>query len=115
MHNPTKLYLLKIASLAILVLNSCNHKQSGMQMWGNNDLVDIPDEFLCPITQEMMENPVVAADGHTYERAAIVQWLQGHRTSPLTNERLKHDTLTDNFALKKAIVAFKKKTTSNST
>ena len=76
----------------------------------SNQLVNIPEDFLCPITQEMMENPVMAADGHTYEKAAIVRWLEtGHRTSPLTGERLKHDTLTDNFALKKTINTFKEK------
>ena len=56
----------------------------------------------------MMENPVLAADGHSYEKDAIVMWLKtGHRTSPLTGERLSHDTLTDNFTLKKTISAFK--------
>jgi hypothetical protein len=39
-----------------------------------------PDAFVCPITHEAMEKPVVAADGHSYERAAITQWL-----TPLTN------------------------------
>ncbi|NEJ83202.1 hypothetical protein GR268_42755, partial [Rhizobium leguminosarum] len=31
----------------------------------------IPDECFCPITQEIMEDPVIAQDGHTYERTAI--------------------------------------------
>ena len=42
----------------------------------------------CPITQMPMEDPVVTADGHTYDRAAIERWLQTHDTSPLTNEVL---------------------------
>ena len=33
----------------------------------------------------MMVDPVIAADGHTYERAAIQQWLQTHPTSPVTS------------------------------
>jgi serine/threonine protein kinase len=47
---------------------------------------EAPNEYLCPITGELMEDPVVAADGHTYERAAIEQWFAtGRRTSPKTN------------------------------
>ena len=74
----------------------------------NNQLVEIPEDFLCPITQELMEDPVIAADGHSYERAAITLWLQGHHSSPLTNQRLSHRMITENFTLKKAINAFKK-------
>ena len=47
-----------------------------------------PDEFLCPITQELMDDPVFATDGHTYERSAIERWLLKKRTSPKTNEEL---------------------------
>ncbi len=37
----------------------------------------VPDGFRCPITQDIMVDPVVVADsGHTYERAAITQVLQ---------------------------------------
>ena len=44
-----------------------------------------PTEYFCPITQELMFDPVSTADGHTYERAAIKRWLsKGKRTSPLT-------------------------------
>lgn len=47
---------------------------------------DIPDEFLCPITTEVMEEPVVAMDGHTYEKRAIESWYAQHKTSPVTRE-----------------------------
>ena len=41
----------------------------------NNDyLVNIPEDYLCPITQELMEDPVIAADGHSNERAAITPY-----------------------------------------
>jgi cold shock CspA family protein len=51
---------------------------------------DVPEEFLCPITFEMMTDPVIAADGHTYERRAIEAWFSRARTSPVTNEPLEH-------------------------
>lgn len=38
-----------------------------------------PDAFLCPISHELMTEPVVASDGHTYQRQAIVQWIQVRR------------------------------------
>ena len=47
--------------------------------------VSIPDAFMCPITFALMDDPVLIADGMTYERRAIEQWLQkGNATSPLT-------------------------------
>jgi hypothetical protein len=35
-----------------------------------------PDEYLCPITGEMMSDPVIALDGHSYERSAIEKWFK---------------------------------------
>ena len=62
--------------------------------------------FLCPITQGIMSDPVVATDGHTYERRAIEQWFsQGRLTSPVTNLRLNTTTLVPNHALRGAITA----------
>ena len=46
-----------------------------------------PHHFRCPITCTVMEDPVIALDGYTYERAAISTWLEQNETSPLTGER----------------------------
>lgn len=62
-----------------------------------------PTMFICPITQDVMEDPVFAADGYTYERMAIASWMQGHNTSPMTNLTLEHKYLTPNLALRSAI------------
>ncbi|KAK7252442.1 hypothetical protein RIF29_36377 [Crotalaria pallida] len=65
---------------------------------------DVPTVFLCPILQEVMKNPHVAADGFSYELEAIEQWLHsGHDTSPMTNLRLKHTFLTPNHTLRSLI------------
>lgn len=48
----------------------------------------IRDEFLCPITYELFREPVVACDGHTYEKAAIEKWLTNKDTSPRTGEKM---------------------------
>ena len=46
-------------------------------------------ELLCPITHEIMREPVVAADGYSYEKNAILTWIgNGNTTSPMTNEPL---------------------------
>lgn len=64
---------------------------------------DIPSEFLCPITYDIMTDPVTGSDGHTYQRHAIEQWLQTHNTSPLSNSRLTMSDLKPNYALRSAI------------
>ena len=43
---------------------------------------DPPKDLLCPLTLDLFEDPVVAVDGHTYERAAIEKWFQSKTTSP---------------------------------
>ncbi len=40
--------------------------------------------MICPITMDVMEDPVLTPDGRCYERAAIVAWLAEHPTSPYT-------------------------------
>jgi hypothetical protein len=46
-----------------------------------------------------MRDPVVAADGHTYERSAIARWLGTSDKSPLTGSILPHKNLVPNYML----------------
>ena len=62
-----------------------------------------PIEYLCPILKEPMREPVVAADGQTYEESAISLWLRMHDTSPLTGAALPHKGLTPNLLLRSMI------------
>ena len=57
-------------------------------------------DLTCPITGEILKDPVVATDGHTYERAAIERWLTDHQTSPLTNAPLVSKHLVPNLRLR---------------
>lgn len=60
--------------------------------------------------QEVMENPVVAADGQTYEKACIQQWFdRGHRTSPYSGATLPHTNVTPNYLIKSAISDWQQK------
>ena len=53
----------------------------------------IPDALTCSISLDIMQDPVMACDGHTYERAAIEAWLSANSTSPKTGEVLESTTL----------------------
>lgn len=72
-----------------------------------NSLSDanIPADFRCPITLELMRDPVVVSTGQTYDRESIDLWIQsGHNTCPKTGQVLKHTSLVPNRALKNLIV-----------
>eukprot|EP00934_Nitzschia_sp_Nitz4_P003857 Nitzschia sp. Nitz4//scaffold108_size72880//63859//64533//NITZ4_005829-RA/size72880-processed-gene-0.86-mRNA-1//1//CDS//3329532711//3847//frame0 len=62
---------------------------------------DVPSEFLCPLTLEVMEDPVMDRQGINFERSAIVQWLgSGRTTHPLTREPLSFGKLVPNVQLR---------------
>jgi chemotaxis protein histidine kinase CheA len=61
------------------------------------------EDLECPITRAPFVDPVVAADGHTYERSAIVNWLNTHNSSPVTNAPLQHKTIVPNITIKKIV------------
>jgi hypothetical protein len=66
--------------------------------------VNIPDEFRCPISLELMKDPVIVATGQTYERLCIEKWLaSGHHTCPNTQQRMTNTTLTPNYVLRSLI------------
>ena len=63
-----------------------------------------PKHLLCPIGLHRMAEPVVASDGHTYERAQIAKWFaEGKRTSPMTGTVLPDLTLTPNLVIRSQI------------
>ena len=55
----------------------------------------------------LMDDPVVAADGHTYNRVEIEKWLKEHDTSPLTHEPLESKALFPNMAIRRQINAWR--------
>jgi len=72
---------------------------------------DEQDAFKCPITTERMSDPVIAPDGHSYEREAIERWIATRKlmdelpTSPKTGLVLQNEVLVPNHALRNAIEA----------
>ena len=66
----------------------------------------IPVEYLDPKTFEIMKDPVITADGYTYDRSTIEKWFVNHETSPMTNLPLKNRDLIPNHALRSLIQSF---------
>lgn len=58
-----------------------------------------PSMPCCPISGQPMKEPVVAADGHTYEKKAISKWYRTSNISPLTGKELPHKELVPNYLL----------------
>ena len=64
--------------------------------------LEYPQDLCCPITFLPMVDPVVASDGHSYERDAIETVLQrGNGLSPLTREPLKRSLIANRTLLKR--------------
>uniref|UniRef100_A0A0E0C6R3 RING-type E3 ubiquitin transferase n=1 Tax=Oryza meridionalis TaxID=40149 RepID=A0A0E0C6R3_9ORYZ len=103
--------------LAILALRCCQYDRKerpdlAKEAWGvlqamvnyPDNKCKIPSFFICPMTQEIMKDPHIAADGFTYEGEAIKDWLQrGHKMSPMTYLSFTHYELIPNNALRFAI------------
>ena len=71
-----------------------------------SEAVKVPDNYVCPITAEIMTDPVTTLDGFTYERTAITEWLLTKDTSPLTGATLESKTLVPNLSLRSMIRGF---------
>ncbi|EFJ52638.1 hypothetical protein VOLCADRAFT_102616 [Volvox carteri f. nagariensis] len=68
-----------------------------------DDWPNAPEAFRCPITQSLMREPAQASSGVTYERPAIVQWLDHRRVDPVTHVPLKRHRLAPNLNLRHMI------------
>lgn len=68
------------------------------------DSIVIPDDFRCPISLELMRDPVIVATGQTYERSYIQRWIDcANTTCPKTRQKLQNTTLTPNYVLRSLI------------
>lgn len=78
--------------------NNCSHTNFNVNMSSN-----FKDEFICPITNELMKNPVMTKDGITYEKEAIMDWLKKNSSCPVTRKPLCKEDLFPNYSLKRII------------
>lgn len=66
--------------------------------------VPIPSFFACPISLDLMRDPVIVSTGMTYDRSSIEKWLQeGHNTCPVTNQVVTNHDLIPNHTLRRLI------------
>lgn len=64
----------------------------------------IPDDFRCPISLDLMRDPVLVSTGQTYDRFSITRWIdEGHSTCPKSGQALLHNNLIPNYALRNLI------------
>ncbi|KAE8687985.1 equilibrative nucleotide transporter 1-like [Hibiscus syriacus] len=65
------------------------------------------DDLKCPISLELMSDPVTLSTGHTYDRRSILKWLNsGHATCPKTGKKLTSTKMVPNLVLKSMIQQF---------
>ncbi|KAI4340650.1 hypothetical protein MLD38_025462 [Melastoma candidum] len=66
-----------------------------------------PEELRCPISLQIMYDPVIISSGQTYERICIEKWFaDGHNTCPKTQQELSHLGLTPNYCVKGLIASW---------
>ncbi|KAJ3692113.1 hypothetical protein LUZ60_012463 [Juncus effusus] len=64
----------------------------------------VPKDFCCPISLDLMRDPVVVSTGMTYDRSSIIQWIdEGHATCPNSGLSLSDTRLVPNRALRSII------------
>jgi hypothetical protein len=100
----------------LVTLRRASHKtMPGQSRWpapvllpDDLDDTDAPDALVCPITQELMTEPVlVTTNGRTYQREAITRWVREHGTDPLQrSERLSEGDLAPNLAVRQMVEAW---------
>jgi hypothetical protein len=87
--------------------NKSKVKNKINKMRGGAVASDPPDCFECPITLDIMKDPVITfPDGITYERSAIERVIRSGGPCPTTRHALRLDQLIPNRALKNCIDAY---------
>ena len=71
-----------------------------------SEAAEVPNDYMCSITAEIMSDPVTTVDGFTYEREAITEWLRTNDTSPFTGATLESKALIPNLSLRSMIRSF---------
>ncbi|KAK1295352.1 U-box domain-containing protein 45 [Acorus calamus] len=85
-------------------LSSFSFKPNGLRF---SNFPVPPEEFRCPISLQLMYDPVIISSGQTYERACIEKWFDdGHSTCPKTQQQLSHLCLTPNYCVKGLIASW---------
>ncbi|XP_022959916.1 U-box domain-containing protein 3-like isoform X2 [Cucurbita moschata] len=69
--------------------------------------VSVPSYFRCPLSLELMLDPVIVASGQTYDRSSIQKWIDsGLNICPNTHQTLTHTNLIPNYTVKAMILSW---------
>lgn len=71
-----------------------------------NNLSLVPAAFLCPISMEIMTQPVVTPSGGSFQRSALLDWIRQHHTDPVSGAPLRSDQVFPNLAMRDMIHAW---------
>lgn len=100
-------FTVKIADEAITTLSALKNFKCRRSRRTFSDKLDdfqLPHEFRCPISTQLMSDPVILSTGQTYDRPYIQRWLnEGQRTCPRTQQVLSHIILTPNYLVRDMI------------
>lgn len=61
------------------------------------------DVLQCPLTLQTFQQPMLAPDGHSYERSSILEWLRQNPVSPVTRQPMREDRLLRNRPLERLV------------
>ncbi|GLJ05431.1 hypothetical protein SUGI_0018120 [Cryptomeria japonica] len=67
--------------------------------------VEVPSYFRCPISMELMRDPVTISTGMTYDRESIEHWFYtcNKKTCPATMQEIQNFDMTPNHTLRRLI------------
>ncbi|KAK4799816.1 hypothetical protein SAY86_025181 [Trapa natans] len=102
-YSPETIDRARDALLALRELRTrrSSARSSSLKLLGS---VSCPEDFRCPLSKELMRDPVIVATGQTYDRVGIQKWLKaGNRTCPMTQQVLSHTILTPNHLIREMI------------
>ncbi|XP_057745067.1 U-box domain-containing protein 4 isoform X1 [Arachis stenosperma] len=91
----------------IAVVTHMHERLSMLKQAESSSPVPVPADFCCPLSLELMTDPVIVASGQTYERAFIRNWIDlGLTVCPKTRQALAHTNLIPNYTVKALIATW---------
>lgn len=70
----------------------------------------VPKRYICPISLDIMSDPLVSRSGHRFERGAIEEWIGRTGTNPITRETMTLRDLFPDVTLREEIRFWRKST-----
>lgn len=105
--HPHELQKTTIGVFEIGDSSSDDDDEAGQNQRASLDYSRPPDNYYCPLTLQLMEDPVNDSCGHCFERDAITSWLEYHSLCPISRKPLDPHDLRPSAALQQRIRQWK--------